>query len=287
MLDIASSSGHRPSAAGLTPAQDGVLRVLSRYHYLTAQQVLRLRYSGGSLTYVQTLLKHMVEEGYCQRIWLPRACQFGSAPSVYRLASKGIRYLQANGLELNLRYRPSDHSAHSYLFLNHTLALNDFLISAELLSRQLNNFAIAGMLYEQDLKHRPVRVEVDGQHQAVVPDAWLDFRVGGPYQVCLAVELDMGTEEQKKWRRKVRALLAFANGPYQEAFGTTSLTVSVVVTAGERRLGELLGWTEAELQAAGEQQNASLFLFVACSPADVAPDDLFLRPCWYLKRQSA
>src|SRR5207237_2660327 len=132
----------------------------------------------------------------------------------------------------------------------------------------------SGLLHEQDLKRRPTRVVVEGQRQSVVPDAWLDFRIGGPYQVCLAVELDMGTEEQKKWRRKVRALLAFANGPYQEAFGTTSLTIAVVVTAGEKRLGELLSWTEAELAAAGEQQNASLFLFVACSPAEVAPDYL-------------
>ena len=91
----------------------------------------------------------------------------------------------------------------------------------------------------------------------------------------------MGTEEQKKWRHKVRALLAFADGPYQEAFGTTSLTIAVVVTAGAKRLDDLLRWTEAELQTLGEEQNAGLFLFVACSPSQVAPEDLFFRPCWY------
>jgi len=265
----------------VTPPENAVLHALNRYHFLTAQQVQRLRYSGGSLTYVQSMLKRLAEQGYCQRLWLPRATQHGSAPSVFRLATNGLNFLREQGVAVNARYRPSDHNGHSYLFLNHTLALNDFLITAELLARQRPEFSLAGFLHEQDLKRQPFYVDVAGERQAVIPDAWLDFRAGDLYQVCLAVELDMGTEEQKKWRRKVRALTAFANGPYQEAFGTTSLTIAVVVASGERRLSELLTWTEAELRAAGEDQNASLFLFVACSPAQLSPDDLFFRPCWY------
>jgi hypothetical protein len=265
----------------LSPARETILRDLSRYHYLTAQQVQRLHYASGSITYVQSMLKRLAEEEYCQRVWLPRASQFGSAPSVYRLARKGLNLLREQGLEVERRHRPSEHVAHSYLFLNHTLAVNDFLISAELVVGNLPGYGIARVVHEQELKRRPFYVELDGGRQAVIPDAWLDFRVRGTYQACLALELDMGTESQKRWRRKVRALLAFANGPYQEAFATRSLTVAVVATSGERRLADLLGWTEEELRAAGEEQNASLFLFVACSPADVLPSDLFFGRCWY------
>ena len=44
MLDAASPA-HQPHLIGLTPAQEGVLCAMARYHFLTAQQVCRLRYS--------------------------------------------------------------------------------------------------------------------------------------------------------------------------------------------------------------------------------------------------
>jgi hypothetical protein len=137
------------------------------------------------------------------------------------------------------------------------------------------------MIHEQDLKRQPIHVEIDGKRQAVIPDAWLDFRIKGQHQVCLAVELDMGTEEQKKWRHKVKGLTAYANGPYQDSFRTTSLSVAVVVTKGEQRLLELVNWTEAELRASGEEQQAGLFLFVSYLPAVSSLADLFLSPCWH------
>lgn len=71
----------------------------------------------------------------------------------------------------------------------------------------------------------------------IVPDGWLDLLLAGNLQMCLVLELDRGTLEQRAWRRKVRSLLAYARSPYQERFGTTSLTVAVVTTAGRRALG--------------------------------------------------
>src|SRR5438105_917527 len=89
-------------------ADDVILSDLARYHYLTCRQVCRLRYSAGSLTYVQTRLKRLGAANYCQRLFLPRPSQFGSAPSVYTLSSKGLRYLRKSGRALNRRYRPSE-----------------------------------------------------------------------------------------------------------------------------------------------------------------------------------
>ena len=97
----------------------------------------------------------------------------------------------------------------------------------------------------------------------------------------LAVELDRGTEEQKKWRRKVSNLLRYANGPYQETFGTRSLTFAVVTTAGEERLLELLAWTRAEL----EQNRRSRWATSSCSrappPDTMDAESMFLLPRWY------
>jgi hypothetical protein len=76
-------------------------------------------------------------------------------------------------------------------------------------------------------------------------------------------------------------LIAYADGPYQEAFETTSLTVVVATTAGERRLLDLLRWTEAELAAAKEEAQGDLFLFASFSPESAQAADIFLARRWY------
>ena len=268
--------------AAVNPADDSVLRAAFRYYYLSSRQVCRLLYSPGSLTYVQTKLKQLTDSGLLQRIWLPRLSPHGSAPSVYTLARKGLNYLASVGIDIDRRrYRPSEQREFTYLFLGHTLAVNDVLISAELLCRARPEFRLAQMLHERDLKRRPVRAEDDdGRAIAVVPDGWLDLRVNGAYQVCLALELDRGTEEQKVWRRKVRGLLAYANGPYQDAFQTRSLTIAVVATSGDARLLQLLRWTESELAAMKEEGRGDLFVFTGLRAELVGLTDLFCSRRW-------
>ena len=263
----------------LSPSDVTILAALTRYHYLSANQVLRLHYSKGSLTYVQSRLKRLSDLGYAQRLFLPRPEAHGSAPSVFRLTRKGINHLQEPGVEVVVRYRPSDHNRHSYLFLDHTLALNDFLIASELLVRASETISMAAMRHERELRQKPLYVELEAKRTAVIPDAWLDFRANG-LQACLWVELDMGTEEQKRWRKKVAALTCLASGPYEKAFNTTSMTVAVVSRAGEKRTRDLIRWTEAELESLGEKAQAGLFR-VGTSLGSEDPESLFLEPRWY------
>jgi Replication-relaxation len=279
----AASSVSAANSIAVSPADDAVLRAAFRYYYLSSRQVCRLLYSAGSLTYVQTKLKHLTDAGLLQRIWLPRPAAHGSAPSVYTVARKGLNYLACAGIDVDRRrYRPSEQREHTYLFLGHTLAVNDVLISAELLSRSQPEYQLARMLHERDLKRRPVHLQDDdGRMISVVPDGWLDLRVKAAYQVCLALELDRGTEEQKVWRRKVRGLLAYANGPYQDAFQTKSLTIAVVATSGDKRLLQLIRWTESELTARHEQGQGDLFVFTAIRPGSADLADLFFSRRWY------
>src|SRR5262245_45002143 len=78
-----------------------ILGSLVRYHYLSSQQICRLCFKSGSLTYVQTKLKALTEGGYCQRIWLPKRGPRGSTPAVYTLARRGLNLLHAEGFEVN------------------------------------------------------------------------------------------------------------------------------------------------------------------------------------------
>lgn len=279
--DLTSQSRTRKQAI-IGPADGLILQALLRYHYLSSRQVCRLLYKPGSLTYVQTKLKRLTDVGFAQRLFLPRNTQYGSAPSVYRLARKALNYLKAEGMAVELRYHPSEEREHSYLFLSHTLAVNDVLIAAELICRQFPEIVLNEVLHERVLKRQPLYVEDgDGGKVAIIPDGWLDLRLGGSFQMCLALEVDQGTVEQKKWREKVRGLVGYAKGPYQEAFKTTSLTIAVVATPGEKRLFDLLRWTEAELEAINEKQEADLFRLSSFAPASVEPEEVFLAPRWY------
>lgn len=266
------------------PADNAILHVLFRYHYLTSQRICRLLYSPGSASLVRTRMKRLVDGGYCQPVFLPSRARGGSPPLVYTLARKGVQFLQEQEVAVDQRLRPSEQRELSYLFLTHTLAVNDFLIGAELLARQLPTVALHRMVHELDLKRQPVHVQLaDGSKVAVIPDGWLDFRVTTPegrFQSCLALELDRGTVDQKRWRKKVAALLAYAKGPYEATFGTDTLTIAVVATPGAPRCTDLVRWTEAELTTRGEQHEADLFRFTALPP-DAAPEELLLAPHWY------
>ncbi len=270
------------SPLGLKPCEQPVLEALQRYYCLTSRQLCRLLYSRGSLTYIQARLKTLADAGYVQRIWMPKRGPSGSSPTVYTLARRGVSHLTRLGSQIDWRHHPSERERLSYLFLSHTIELNDFLIAAEELERALPAYQVAAMLHERSLKRHPVRIiNGSGKNASVVPDAWLDLRIDGSLQVCLVIELDRGTEQQRRWRQKVANLLAYADGPYQEAFATSSLTITVATTAGERRLAELLRWTEAELAACQEESLGDLFIFASVSPNAEGPREVFLTPRWY------
>jgi hypothetical protein len=264
----------------LTPTDEAILRLLQAYHYLTAEQITRLRYSRGSLTYVRDRLKTLTDTGYLQRTYLPRMGRGGDTPAIYRLARRGITFLRDAGADLSIRFRPSE-GQHSYLFLAHTLAVNDVLIAADLLTRTREDVALASVLHERDLKRQPVKVTTAKDEQlSVIPDAWLDFRLlAAQKRMCIVLELDRGTVEEGQFRRKIRGLLAYSNGPYQEVTGAKSLTIAFPTTAGDRRETEMRHWTEKELTDLNRDRDRDLFRFRAIAlPPD--PVDLYLGNSW-------
>ncbi len=272
-----------PFILGVT--DDAILAALAQYYYLTALQVTRLLVSRGALTRVQTKLKRLTDAGYLQRLYLPRPSQSGKAPSIYTLARRGLNYLMASERATNPRYHPVEQTELSYLFLSHTLAVNDFLIGARLLTRQLPDVVLNDSRHERELKREPVHVTItEGPHHtptklAVIPDGWLQFHVHAAAETGVVLELDRGHIEQKRWRRRVAALLAYARGPYEEQFHTPAITIAVLATPGEKRATDLLRWTEAELTARGETAEADLFRFTGLPP-DSDPLALYTVPTW-------
>lgn len=281
MSPLAHGVSH-PPAVGV--ADEAILRAVARYHYLTAEQVRRLFYAKGVITYVRARLKRLAEGGHLQRVPLRRTGPAGGAPYAYRLGPRGRAYLEALGIEVLARYRPSEQPLD--YFLEHTLCVNDALMAFELVARSHAQVELVGMRHERVLKRQPVTVELpDGGRQTLIPDGWVALHVAdgdGRYQACFALELDRGHVEQKRWRRKVAALVAWwTTGAYTAAFQAHSLTIAVVATPGEGRRIELLRWTAAELSELEQQDQADLFRVTGVAADQVSPAAFVLAPSWY------
>src|SRR5205823_15085880 len=122
----------------------------------------------------------------------------GKAAFVYTLSSQAQRYLRDLGIEIDFKFNPEQEIAHSNQHLLHTLALNDFLISAKLLPKAVLQVSLEELRHERVLKRESDRVTIeraDGaiEQVSVIPDGWLDMSVlpevrERPIQLCIALE---------------------------------------------------------------------------------------------------
>ena len=178
-----------------------ILLAIHTYHFMTVEQVTRLLYSSGSMKHVRSRLKDLADAEYLKKLYLPRATQSGSTPGVFTLARNGMNYLTALGVDGREYFRPFENEEKSYLFLRHTLAINDFLITASLVSKAHEDIQLIEMRHDWMLKQTPIKVkpvriideQVKEEAVSLVPDAWLDFRLGAKHeQVCIILEMGSG-----------------------------------------------------------------------------------------------
>ena len=272
----ARSAAHR----FLSRSDEAILLAINRYHLATAEQLCRAVLDSKSYGYMRGKVHQLAGGGYLLRSDELRP--FG--PCVYSLGPQGRAYLQALEHDVPQRLRKVVVARYGYQHLRHALGVTDLLIAADRLAKRERWVRVHTLLNEHAAKRASLRVALPhGESVSVCPDAWLDLRLqaGERLRTCLALEYDRGSEWQTAWRRKVRAILAWAQGPYRSIFGTDSLTVAVIVAAGpqsQQRLATLLRWTEAELAAPDARAAAELFCFGACDTAIVAPQTLFLSP---------
>lgn len=248
----------------LTTAEEKILTQFSTYPYLTVEQITRLLYSTGSSTYVSARLKTLTEQKFLHRLERETI----NFPYVYCLGIRGIRYLRQQGSDIP-KFHPSEQTQHKPLFLSHTLAVNDFLITAAKLPSVASGIAVSEMRHDLILKRTM---------HCVVPDGWIDFRIGEKTQVCIWLEMDMGTMDQKPFRKKISALIDFSRQSYAHIFGTPSLTIAFATTAGERRINNIFNWTQKELTALQVEETADLFRFLCIPEQNMCPERLFLAP---------
>ena len=295
------------------PHHERILEAIYRYHFLTVEQVTRLLYSPGSLTTVRAYLYEMAQAKYLMYCYLPRPTPLGSVPKIYTLARAGINYLRAQGYDVPTRFHPSEQEEKSYLFLRHTLAVNDVLIAAANLEKHYPAISLYASLHERVLKRRePIKVTygvldaagkpmVDKDSKQLqetirlIPDAFLDFRITQPdlgktYRYSVLLELDRATIEERPFRKKIRGLLAFIKSSQSIThFGAKLPTIAFVnAVGGTKRREQMKRWTEAELKRSKEPYFwTQLFMFTDLKEDEaIDPETLFLSPVWYMPFQS-
>lgn len=260
-----------------------IVRSLNRYFYLTAAQVCRLFYKRGSLTFVKEKLRALVAAGYADACSIPRTQSRGNLPYVYRLGAKGLTLLR--DLDEPTPYRLRRYATiNSEYHLPHTLAVNDVLISADMLSQVQPAVSVAALLHERVLKQQPVAVTLpSGVRKGVIPDGVIDFDIAdtaGAARQFVILELDMGSK-QEAWKRKAERLILYGSGPFQARYKTHSFSLAVVTPKGERHMRDLKRWFEAVLVAKGLRESAWRdAVFFTSRDATDSPDLFWLAPGW-------
>jgi protein involved in plasmid replication-relaxation len=117
-----------------THVDENILKTIYRYYYMTVLQVVKsLGYSVNSLPTVRTRLLHLEKKGYISAIYLPTVKK-GNFPKIFYLSHGGLDVLRKQGFDVPHRYHATEQKEKQYLFLKHTLAVNDVLIAADQVS---------------------------------------------------------------------------------------------------------------------------------------------------------
>ena len=277
------------TADKLTP-MDKIILALAVFGYLTADQVTRLLYAPGSLTYVKDKLKSLVDTNYA----LSLGGRGVNLPLIYTLSGKGRTYAAFLGQPTWKRYRPSEEreKADNVQFIRHSLAINDVLIGARLLSQTVPSIVLNRMFTERELK-RKIYVEIPEVTQenrirhrkiCIEPDASVDFTIeetwhDQTWQDFFHIEVYRNLPPlEQRFKQKVLGYVACAASPQHQAFFQTSALSVAIFAATERMAKTLKAWTEAALhQQPGEGQR---FFFTSIDTATATPAEMFLTPVW-------
>ncbi len=226
----------------LTQRDREILQALEQFNLLSATQLCHMVFGGSAaISYCRERLKRLFHARHVDRLFLFRV-PTGSPLCVYTLKRRNS-------------------AIRSQYFLEHTLAITDFIL-AVMGGLRGTNTELTSIKSEAELRKNPIRVNAGGKLAAVIPDCYLSLRHridGQTYQINWCVEIDRATEAARAFRRKVRAYLAFAHGPFQRAFKSSALTVIVLTTAGEKRVATLKKAIETEVHAASALDSADLF----------------------------
>jgi hypothetical protein len=176
----------------LSKPQRESIEALGVFHHATADLLLRkLGLSEKSERYLQKELQKLhsanSRDSFVDILVPPKQARFGSRPYVYTLGRQGVSYLRKRGFPIG-RYRSDE--LHEGLPLLHRLAVNEFLLKAQLLETEVSGITLKHYEHEKSLNAKPVIVPVPGREKPVrlSPDLWLVFEKQEPWNAYVLAD---------------------------------------------------------------------------------------------------
>ena len=268
-----------------------ILHQIYLFRFMTREQIERLLFVSANsedrrtkTSICRKRLKFLYHHGYVDRIPTPVSPGSWAWQPVYRLAAKGavvvapMLGLAAKALNYWGKGFDRDHrlSDVSFLFLKHTLEINDFRIAVTQ-AAQRSGYQVEKWIDDTELKSKEMKdyVRVSGDHTgearvAIVPDAYFILNLGNR-RAHFFLELDRATMSNRRWKTRILAYRAYIErGKYQERYQTNSLRILTVTTTPER-LANLKKTTE-------HAEGNNMFWFTTFP--QVTPSTVLSSPIW-------
>jgi Replication-relaxation len=239
-----------------------ILVAIYRFRFLTRQLIEWTFFSNedsdfdGRSSLAARRLQALHQAAYVQRLVLPMLPGTGRSPLVYALNSRGADAVASRlGIDRDdVDWQPRHNRATAF-FMEHTLAIAR-LWAALASGLRGSEVTMKRWIGEGELRRRQTRVYDyhGGRWLPVRPDGY--FELGWPdgRSKCFFVEVDMGTETNSRFARKMRAYDRYQRDGYDRDFGLPWFNV-VVVTSGAKRLDNL--------RRAVRQSNTQIYCYFA------------------------
>jgi len=252
----------------ITQRDRDIILAVYENRFLRREQIERLFFADSSTSACNRRLKKLYQQKILERIFQP--VSFGHSQAIYALDTRGADLIAKEfGIKRpSLSWKKKDNRVR-FMFLEHTLAINDFKISLELAINQRNDVELLFWKREsKELNDRVPDPEGKRKYLTVVPDGFFGIKTpeGRSY---FFLEIDMGTESNQRFARKIVAYRQYwKTRKYTERYGFRSFRV-LTVTTSEKRLKNLL---KACYNAGGR----NMFLFASQNLAsDISVDTWF------------
>jgi hypothetical protein len=290
----------------LTATQEKVLRATHFYRFLCAQDICRLHWSSNSITYVRDLLANLAKHKYLYRFQLPSVHSGGiGAERIYTLGAAGRKFMEKSGFKIDWVYKPHRIKLASYGAALHNLLLSRILIAASVWAKNQPNFKLVKTRICYELAREAPSIQLinaKGEREMVkvIPDAYLLFQKLNNnkherfYQVIL--ELDRGTEFQKRLVKSIRARLEFIKDSeaYRRLLGMEPKNVIIAyITTGDRpeyresRRRAMSDWAMEVISQSDLENLSCSFLFCSVVASEIYNIPLFEGAGWFKPGESS
>jgi hypothetical protein len=172
--------------------------------------------------------------------------------------------------------------------VEHTIAVTDVLIGAQLLSQTVPGIVLHRMYTERELKRKiyvqgPETLTENTRGNRTIclePDASVHFLLQGKWHNFFHFEVYRTHLSERRFKHKITGYAMYAGSLlHRELFHTPALAIAVIAQP-VGLAARLKQWTEEVLHAREQPELGEQFFFVSVDPATASPEEMFLSPVW-------